>query len=328
MHVAQNRSWTRRAAVLGLAASVAAPAVWAQGARRPIRIIVGFGPGSTNDLTARELARYMAESLGQPMVVENKPGVGGALGTDAVAKAAPDALTLGLGTSSQLVMNVALYKSLPFDVEKDLRMVGLVTRAPMVLAGKAAGPRSLKDLLAQAKASPARLSYGSAGTGSISHIVGEAFARAAGVQLNHVPYKGNGAAMADLSGGHVDLVFDGVTTSLPLAQQERVRLLAYGGLQRNPAMPEVPTFTEQGLKGYEAYSWNCLFVPARTPEADIARLNRALNAALALPAIKERFDQSGAQMLGPSTPEQADAFARQERAHWVPFVRGLKLDLG
>lgn len=320
--------WSRRAALAGLAASVAAPALWAQAPRRPIRIIVGFGPGSINDLTARELARYMAESLGQSVIVENKPGAGGSLGTDAVAKAAPDALTLGLGTSSQLVMNVALYKSLPFDVERDLRMIGLVSRAPMVLAGKAAGPKTISDLLEQAKASPGQISYGSAGTGSISHIVGEAFARAAGIRLNHIPYKGNGPAMADLSGGHVDLVFDGVTTAQPLAAQKRVLLLAYGGAQRNPAIADVPTFSEQGLKGFEAYSWNCLFAPAKTPDADIARLNQALNAALALPAMKERFDQSGVQMLGPSTPAQADAFARQERAHWVPFVRSLNIELG
>lgn len=321
-------SWSRRSALAGLAASLAAPAVFAQASKRPIRIIVGFGPGSINDLTARELARYMSESLGQPVIVENKPGAGGSLGTDAVAKAAPDALTLGLGTSSQLVMNVALYKSLPFDVEKDLRMIGLVSRAPMVLAARAGGPATLQALIEQAKAKPGEISYGSAGTGSISHIVGEAFAHAAGVKLNHVPYKGNGPAMADLSGGHVDLVFDGVATSQPLAQQKRVQLLAFGGLQRNPAIPDVPTFTEQGVRDFEAYSWNCLFAPAKAPDADIARLNQALNAALELPAMKDRFEQNGVQVLGPSTPEQADAFARKERAHWVPFVRGLNISMG
>ncbi|MFT3813073.1 MAG: tripartite tricarboxylate transporter substrate binding protein [Acidovorax sp.] len=306
--------------LLGLSAGA-----WAEA--RPVRIIVAFGPGSVNDLVARELAHYMADLLGQPVVVENKPGAGGQLGTDYVAKAAPDGLTIGLGTSSQLVMNVALYKKLPFDVEHDLRTIGLVSRGPMVLVGKADGPGTLQALIAQAKAQPGRVSYGSAGTGSISHIAGEAFARAAGVQLNHVPYKGNAAAVADLSGGHVDLVFDGLVTSQPIARQGRVRLLAYSSQQRSPAAPDLPTFAEQGLRDYEAYSWNCLFAPARTPEAEIARLNRALNQALALPEMKERLRQIGSEDLAPSTPAQADAFGQKERARWVPFVRSLHIEL-
>lgn len=312
-----------------LAWALAAPAAWAQPAgNHPIRVLVGFGPGSSNDLMARELARYMGEILDQPVVVENRPGAGGSLGTDAVAKAAPDGLTIGLGTSSQLVMNVALYKRLPFDVERDLRMIGLVGKSPMVLAGKANGPKTLKELLALAKAQPGTVTYGSAGTGSISHIVGEAFARAADIRLNHIPYKGNGPAMADLSGGHVDLVFDGIVTSQPLAQQGRVRLLAYGGRRRSPTIPDVPTFAEQGLSGFDAYSWNCLMAPARTPDAALARLNQALNQTLALPAMQERLAQGGVEGLGPSTPAQADAFARRERERWLPFVRSLHIDAG
>ncbi len=319
---------SRRATLAALAGALAAPAAFAQPAsHKPIRIIVGFGPGSANDLIARELARYMAESLGQPVIVENRPGAGGSVGTEVVAKAAPDGLTLGLGTSSQMVMNVALYRHLPFDVERDLRQIGLIGRTPLVLAGKAAGAKTLKELIATARANPGQVTYGSGGTGSISHIVGEAFARAAHVQLNHIPYKGNGPAMADLAGGHVDLVFDGIITAKPMAQQGRVRLLAFGGQQRSPVIPEVPTFAEQGLRDYDAYSWNCLFAPAKTPEAEITRLNQALNAALALPAMKERLALGGSDNLGPSTPEQADAFGRTERARWVPFVRSLKLDI-
>lgn len=316
----------RRRTMLAAAGALAMPAAWAQSAgQRPIRIVVGFAPGSANDLIARELARHMAESLGQPMIVENRPGAGGSLGTEAVAKAAPDGLTLGLGTSSQMVMNVALYRHLPFDVETDLRQIGLIGRTPLVLAGKAAGAKTLKELIASARANPGQITYGSGGAGSISHIVGEAFARAAGIQLNHIPYKGNGPAMADLAGGHVDLVFDGIITAQPMAQQGRVRLLAFGGKKRSPVIPDVPTFAEQGLPEYDAYSWNCLFAPARTPDADITRLNQALNAALALPEMKERLARGGSDNLGPSTPAQADAFGRAERARWVPFVRSLKL---
>ncbi|MEZ5607562.1 MAG: tripartite tricarboxylate transporter substrate binding protein [Burkholderiaceae bacterium] len=320
---------SRRTVLTALASTLAAPAAWAQSAsHRPIRIIVGFAPGSANDLIARELARYMADSLGQPVIVENRAGAGGSLGTEAVAKAAPDGLTLGLGTSSQMVMNVALYRHLPFDVETDLRQIGLVGRTPLVLAGKASGPKTLKELIGNARANPGQVTYGSGGTGSISHIVGEAFARAADIRLNHIPYKGNGPAMADLAGGHVDMVFDGIITSQPMAQQGRVRLLAFGGQQRSPVIPEAPTFAEQGLREYDAYSWNCLFAPANTPDADIARLNQALNAALALPEMKDRLARGGSDNLGPSTPAQADAFGRKERARWVPFVRSLKLDVG
>lgn len=319
----------RRTTLFALASTLAAPAAWAQSAsHRPIRIIVGFGPGSANDLIARELARDMADLLGQPVIVENRPGAGGSLGTEAVAKAAPDGLTLGLGTSSQMVMNVALYRHLPFDVETDLRQIGLIGRTPLVLAGKASGPKTLKELIAAARANPGQLTYGSAGAGSISHIVGEAFARAADIRLNHIPYKGNGPAMADLAGGHVDMVFDGIITSQPMAQQGRVRLLAFGGQRRNPVIPNVPTFAEQGLREYDAYSWNCLFAPAKVPDADIARLNQALNAALALPEMKERLARGGSDNLGPSTPAQADAFGRSERERWVPFVRSLKPGVG
>ena len=316
---------TRRAAIVAATATLSSTARAQTG--KPTRIVVAFGPGSFNDIAARDLARHMGDILGLPMIVENKPGAGGSVGTDLVAKSAPDGTTLGLGTSSQLVMNVGLFKALPFDVEKDLRLIGLVGRTPMLLAAKLDGPTTLKELIAQARANPGKVMYGSAGAGSISHIVGEAFAKAADVKLTHVPYKGNGPAMADLAGGHVDLVFDGIATSRPLSEQGRARLLAMSGQRRNPAAPQLPTFAEQGVAGYEAYSWNCLFAPARTPPETIARLNAALNQALALPALKERFAQAGVEVLGPSTPEQADAFGRRERERWVPFIRSLRLDV-
>jgi len=312
---------SRRTALGWMAAT---PMVLAQSAsQRPIRLIVAFSPGSINDRMARELARPMGELLDQTIVVENRPGAGGSIGTDAVAKAKPDGLTIGLGTSSQLVMNVALYTNLPFDVERDLRMIGLVTRSSMVLVGRADGPRSIAQLRAQAQAQPGQISYGSAGTGSISHIVGEAFARALDIKLNHVPYKGNAAAMADLAGGHVDLVFDGMTNSRPLAQQGRARLLAFSSKTRHPDMPDVPTFVEQGLADYDAYSWNCLMAPSGVADDVLMRLNRALNAALATPDMRNSMAQTGVENLGPSTPAAAQFFGRAQRARWVPFVRGL-----
>ena len=325
---------TRRrvlAAMAGAAVLPGAPMVaQAQPAfpTKPIRLIVAFGTGSGNDLIARDLARHMGDILGQSVIVENRTGGGGSVGTDAVAKAAPDGYAIGLGTSSQLVMNVGLYNNLPFDVERDLRSIGLVAHTPLVLVASSAMPRTLKELIAQARANPGKVSYGSGGPGSISHVVGEAFARAADIKLLHVPYKGNGPALVDLSGGHVDLLFDGFISSRPVAQQGRAHLLAVSGKQRSPVAPEVPTFAEQGLPDYEASTWNCLFAPAGTPADAIARINAALNKALALQAIKDRLAQGASQPLGPSTPAQTDAYAQAQRARWVPFIRALQINVG
>ncbi len=294
---------------------------------KPIRLVVAFGPGSGNDIIARELARYMGEALGQSIVVENRAGGGGSIGTDVVAKAAPDGYTIGLGTSSQLVMNVGLYKTLPFDVERDLRSIGLVARTPLVLVASSAMPRTLKELIAHARSNPGKVTYGSGGAGSISHIVGEAFAKAADVSLLHVPYKGNGPALQDLSGGHVNLLFDGFISSGPMAQQGKAQLLAVSGQKRSPVGPNVPTFAEQGLVGYEATTWNNLFAPAKTPPDVIDKLNAALNKAMAVQAVKDRLAQGASEPLAPSTPEQADAYGQAQRAQWVPFIRALQIDV-
>jgi len=327
-------STTRRRTVLAAMAGAtllpgAALTVHAQAyPTKPIRLVVAFGTGSGNDLIARELALPMGEFLGQSVVVENRAGGGGSVGTDVVAKAAPDGYTIGLGTSSQLVMNVGLYQSLPFDVERDLASIGLVAHTPLVLVAGSKMPKTLKDLMAYAKANPGQVTYGSGGPGSISHVVGEAFARAAGIALLHVPYKGNGPALIDLSGGHVDLLFDGFISARPIAQQGRAHLLAVSGKRRSPVAPEVPTFAEQGLPDYEASTWNCLFAPARTPADVIAKINAALNQALAQPSVKDRLAQGASQPLGPSTPAQTDAYARAQRAKWVPFIRALQISVG
>lgn len=295
---------------------------------RPIKLVVAFGTGSGNDLIARALAPHMAEILGQSVIVENRTGGGGSVGTDAVAKAAADGYTIGLGTSSQMVMNVGLYKTLPFDVERDLRAIGLISRTPLVLVGSNAMPKTLRGLIAHAKANPGKVTYGSGGTGSISHIVGEAFAKRADISLLHVPYKGNGPALLDLAGGHVNLLFDGFISSGPVAQQGSVHLLAVSGRKRSAIAPTVPTFAEQGLTDYEATTWNNLFAPARTPPEVIEKLNAALNKALTIQGVKDRLAQGASEPLGPSTPEQAEAYGRAQRAQWVPFIRSLKIDAG
>lgn len=295
---------------------------------RPVRIVVSFAPGSGNDIIARQLAPKLAESLGQSFVVENRAGGGGVIGTEAVVRAAPDGYTFGLGTSSQLVMNPALLTDLSFDVERDLTTVGLISRTQMVLAARRDGPADLKALIARAKAEPGKVTYGSGGNGSISHVVGESFARAAGVELLHVPYKGNGPAMNDLAGGQIDLVWDGFSSSGPLMKSGKIRVLAVSGERRNPLYPEVPTFAEGGVADYEAYTWNCLMAPRATPRPIVERLNRALNAALADPDIRKRFDSYGAENLVGSTPESADAFGAAQRARWVPAVRAMGIKAG
>ena len=318
----------RRQSIAALLAATAAPTLWAQPAwpSRPVKIIVGFAAGSGNDIIARELARYMPDALGQPVVVENRPGGGGSLGTDVVAKATPDGYTIGLGTSSQLVMNVGLFRNLPFDVERDLRSIGLVSRTGMVLVASPRMPGSLRELIALAKAQPGKITYGSGGPGSISHIVGEAFAKAAGISLLHVPYKGNAPALADLSGGHVDLLFDGFLSANPLQQQGKAQILAVSAPQRSAMGPQVPTFAEAGLPDYQAYTWNSLFAPAGTPQPVIERLNQALAHALAQPGMKQRLAQGASDALGPSTPAEADSFGHNERARWVPLVRSLQIE--
>jgi tripartite-type tricarboxylate transporter receptor subunit TctC len=323
-----RRNFLGAAAGAGLLPLMARPAHAQAYPSKPIRLVVGFGSGSGNDIIARDLARQMGETLGQSIVVENRTGGGGSIGTDAVAKAAPDGYTIGLGTSSQLVMNVGLYKTLPFDVERDLRAIGLVARTPLVLVASTSMPRTLAELIAHARANPGKVSYGSGGAGSISHIVGEAFAKAADITLLHVPYKGNGPALADLAGGHVNLLFDGFVSSGPVAAQGRAQLLAVSGQKRSAVNPAVPTFAEQGLANYEATTWNNLFAPARTPADVVARLNDALNKALATQPVKDRLAQGASESLGPSTPEQADAYGQAQRARWVPFVRALGIEPG
>ncbi len=291
---------------------------------RPLRIVVAFATGSGNDVIARLLAPRLSEQLGQPVTVENRTGAGGMIGTDAVAKAAPDGYTLGLGTSSQLVMNPALYRTMPFDIDRDLTTVGLISSTPLVLVSKKGAWPDMAALIAAAKTSPGRITYGSGGNGAISHIVGETFKKEAGVDLLHVPYKGNGAAMIDLAAGVVDLVFDGFATAGQQHKSGAMRILATNG-RRHPDYPDVPTFAEAGVPGYEAYTWNCLIAPRATPRAIIERINRELNRALDSADMRKRIEGFGAQNLVGSTPESADAFGAAQRARWVPLVRAMNI---
>jgi tripartite-type tricarboxylate transporter receptor subunit TctC len=290
---------------------------------RPVRVMVPYPPAGGADTTARIVYARLSEDLGQQFAIENRGGAGGTIGEEAVAKAAPDGYTIGLGTSSQLVMNIALNKTLPFDVEKDFAMIGLISRTNLTLLAGKDGPGTVEDIIKRSKAKPGSITYGSGGPGSISHIVGETMARKAGIEMMHVPYKGNASAMTDLAGGRIDLVFDAITSAVAL--KGLVKMVAISGDKRSPEAPEVPTFAEAGLPGYEAYTWNCLFAPAATPQPIIDRLNAALNKALAVASVHDITRRNGGEIIGPSTPAQAAAFGAKERAQWVPIVRDMNI---
>jgi tripartite-type tricarboxylate transporter receptor subunit TctC len=311
------------AAALSAMGLVMAPSALAQSSfpTRPVTIIVAFPAGSSNDVLARELAAAMTPLLGQTVIVANKGGAGGVLGTDAVAKSSPDGYTIGWGTSSQLVMNAGVYKSLPFDVEKDLAQIGLITKIPLVILAGNRVPATLKEFVSQAKADPKKFRYGSAGNGSVSHVMSELFLKEAGIEVMHIPYRGIAPALTDLAGGQVDFAVDTLIATRSFVDQGRAHWLGIGGSKRSPSQPKVPTFAEQGFPAFDAYSWNSLFAPANTPEPVIARLNAALNSAIQSPAFKARVDQVGGELLGPSTPQETEQFGARERTKWVPFIR-------
>jgi tripartite-type tricarboxylate transporter receptor subunit TctC len=325
---------TRRRFIAQAAATVVGakwlgvPEAFAQDARawpeRPLKIIVGYAPGGGNDLAARLVAQSMSATLGQSVVVENRTGAGGIVGTDAVAKAKPDGYTLMLGTSSQLVMNVALFPKLPFDVQKDIAPVALISRTPQSLLCKIGLPvKTLADFIALAKATPAQMNYGTVGLGSITHVGAESFLRAAGLQIQAVHYRGQPAALQALMSGEVDMLFDASPNLAgELVSGGKVRALAVS-LKRSNALPGVPTFEEAGLKGADSYTWNSIMAPGGTPQAIIEKLNRAVNDALQTAPLQEMFAKGGIEPLTGSTPASTGEFWRREREYWVPLVQGM-----
>lgn len=288
---------------------------------KPINLVVAYPAGSSTDTLARELAQALTPVLGQSVVVVNRAGAGGVTGTDVVARSVPDGYTLGWGTSSQLVMNPGVYKTLPFDVDKDIAQVALVIKIPLALAASSRVPATLKEFVAQAKAAPKKFNYGSAGAGSVSHVMSEVFLRQAGIDVVHVPYKGAAPALVDLAAGQVDFVVDTIIAMGPFVDQGRVHILGVGGDKRSASRPNAPTFAEQGFGDFSAYSWGSVFVPAKTPSAVIEKLNQAIAVAMQTPAFKARVAQVGGELLGPDTAQAANTFAERERERWLPFIR-------
>jgi tripartite-type tricarboxylate transporter receptor subunit TctC len=308
--------------------SVAAASVLAQGyPDKPLKLVVPFPPGGPTDIVGRLVAQKLAEGIGQPVVVENRPGAGGTVGSTAVARAPADGYTLLYG-STTLAIAPSLYRDLAYDPRTAFAPISLVSRGPIIAAVNAQLPaKTLKDFIALAKSSPGRINYGSAGSGTPPHLAAELFKTVAGVDLVHVPYKGGGPAVSDLAGGQVQVCFEGLPSLLPHIKSGKVRALAITGAKRDPALPEVPTFAEAGLPGYDANFWNGLVAPAGTPAEVIARLNSVLVQALATPEVHAALVRLGLEAAG-TTPQQFGDFIAAEIDKWARVVKasGAKID--
>ena len=319
---------SRRSLPALLPALVAAPAARAQPAwapARPLRFVVPFAAGGATDIVARVLSEPMGERLGQAVAVDNRTGAGGNVGMENVVRSPADGHTLLMGTTGTLTINPHLYAGMGFDPLADLAPVGLAFATDHVLIvhpGVAA--RTAAEFLALAKARPGSLSYGSGGNGTSTHTVAELFKLVAGLDLQHVPYRGSAPALNDTVAGNVQLMLDQVASALPQIQAGRVRALAVTGARRHRALPDVPTVAEIGLAAAEATSWGAVMVPAGTPAPAILRLNAVLREALALPGVQERLTQVGAEALT-STPEELAAFLRAETAKWARVVREARI---
>jgi tripartite-type tricarboxylate transporter receptor subunit TctC len=294
---------------------------------KAIRMIVPFAPGGSNDIMGRLVAGKLTESMGQQVVVDNRPGASGIIGTDLAAKAAPDGYTL-LVMSLTFAVNPSIRSKLPYDTEKDLIPVTLIASAPLILVVHPALPvKSVKELIAYAKANPGKLNFGSGGPGSTPHLAGEMLKTMAGLQMTHVPYKGGGPALADLVGGQIQLMLENIPSTLPFVKSGRLRVLAVTSKERSPTVPDVPTLDEAGLKGYELTGWNGLFVPRGTARAIVTRLHTETVKALTVPDVKQRLAAMSA-VPGGEPPEKFAAFIKAEIAKWAKIAKqaGLRVE--
>ncbi len=289
---------------------------------KPIRIIVGFAPGGGSDILARLLGPKLTESWGQPVIVDNRPGAGGIVATEMVAKAAPDGYTLVMGYIGTNAVNPSLYTKLPYDAEKDFAPVALVAAFPNVLVVHPSAPvHSVKELIAYAKSKPGQLNYASGGIGTAPHLAGAYFCTMAGVEMVHVPYKGSGPALTELLGGHVSLMFNTMIQTLPHVKAGALRPLGVTSGKRSVAIPDLPTIAEAGLPGYDMVGWFGLLAPAKTPKEIVTKLNAEVVKILNMPDVKERLSSQGSEPTGITTPEQFGAFIKSEIAKWAKVVK-------
>jgi tripartite-type tricarboxylate transporter receptor subunit TctC len=309
-------------ALAAAAAGAAAPA-WAQAwPARPLRLVAPYAAGGPIDISARLLAARLQESLGQPVVVENRPGAGGNIGVDLIAKGPADGYSLVMSAIATLAINPSLYPSLPYDPLKDLRHVTLLVQVPNVLVvGNDVPARSVKDLVALAKAKPGKLDFGSGSTGSTGHLAGEMFKIMTGTFMVHIPYKGSAPALADMMAGRIDLMFDNLASALPSIQSGKVRALATTTLKRSSFLPALPTLDESGLKGFDMTTWWGVSVAAKTPQPVVDRLSAEILKAMDAPDFKERLRSMGSEPPAVRTPEQFAAFVAAELKTYTALVK-------
>ena len=287
---------------------------------KPLRLVVPFPPGAGTDMFARVLAHKLSESLGQPVMVDNRPGGGAIIGTDIVAKSPADGHTLLLSTTSHAI-NPSVYSKLPYDTLRDFATVTQVATVPIVLVVHPLLPvKTAQELVALARSRPGALNVGSSSSGTVFHLAAELFKSTADINMVHVPFKGGAAALAALLANQVNVLFETSLTVGPQAKAGKLRPLAVGGLKRSSAMPELPTLAESGFPGFSAENWYGVYLPAGTPREIVKRLNRDIVNALSQPDVRERFASQGAELIG-NTPEQHEEFLKAEMAKWARIAR-------
>ncbi|MBI5909052.1 MAG: tripartite tricarboxylate transporter substrate binding protein [Betaproteobacteria bacterium] len=322
------KAWIAAAALLGICLQGLAAEGDKDYPAKAVKILVQYPPGGAPDLVARVLGAKLSESLGQQFIVENRPGAGGNIATDLVAKAEPDGYTLLLSADPPITINPSLYAKLPFDPVKDLAPVTLATSVAMfLLATPSFPPNSVQELIALARANPEKFNFASSGTGSMHHLAGELLNTLAGIRLVHVPYKGFGAGVADAVGGKVELIFGGVSSAVGFVKSGKLKALAVTSSKRYPGLPQVPTLMESGFPGFEIYAWFGLMAPARTPRPIIDKLHGEVVKALRSKEISERFAALGMDIIAAGPQEFAEKIASDTRM-WARIVKesGAKVD--
>jgi tripartite-type tricarboxylate transporter receptor subunit TctC len=281
-----------------------------------VTVIVPWPPGGPSDTAARPMAKGLSESLGKTFVIDNRGGAGGNIGSDMVAKAAPDGYTLLITSSAPIVINPSIYKKMPFDPAKDLAPITNLIRVPLVLAVNPSVPaKNLQELIAYIKSKGGQLQYASSGNGTPQHLTAELFKTTAKLDMVHVPYKGSAPAITDLLGGHVPLMFDSTIAILPHIKSGKVKAIAVTGAKRSPQLPDVPTFAQAGMPGFESYAWYGFFAPAKTPKEIVGKLNAEALKVMKQPEYQKVLEETGSEFVG-DTPENFAAFVKAEAAKW------------
>ena len=295
---------------------------------RPIRLVVPFPPGGGTDTMSRVVANKLTETLKWTIVVDNRPGAGGNIGVDAAAKAPADGYTIVMGQTSNLAVNPTLYAKLPYDPVKDLAPITTVADAPLVLVVAASSKfKTLADVVAASKAKPGDVTFATPGNGTVAHLTGELFQRAAGIKLQHIPYKGSSQAITDLMGGTIDVFMASVPTAISHIKSGKMRALAVTSAKRSVSLPDVPSINDLGYKGFDANTWFGLAAPAGTPASVIARLNSEVNRVLQMPDVREKIRAEGGDILG-GTPEAFGSLIKSDVVKWGKVVKdsGAKVD--